>query len=249
MAVRIAEAYGDENGKARGGQFGDQTGREVRVREFYIRDGGWPTYIECTDPILADAAAYNAELFATVDVYGYDQDERWTGYKTAKELGIENGKPAALDCATHVLASYILAGLDIPAEGYTGNLERILLATGKFVAYEDAAHTDSADLAKRGGMYLAAGHHVMMVLDDGPLANEVDDLPVEPEPETTALKTEGRVYAKGSVNVRETPIDGKVMTVLHKGESLPLVSPWYAVEVDGEVGYITAKNKYTEVRE
>ena len=245
---RIAEAYSDENGKARGGELGDQNGREVRVREWYLRKDGWPTYIECTDPILADAAAYNAELFATVEVYGYDQDERWTGYKTAKELGIENGKPSALDCSTHVLASYILAGLDIPAEGYTGNLERILLATGKFVSYKDAAHTDSANIAKRGGMYLAAGNHVMMVLDDGPLAHEEEILPEQPEPEGPALKTEGRVYAKGSVNVRETPIDGKVMTVLHKGESLPLVSPWYAVEVDGEVGYISAKPKYTEVR-
>ena len=31
MAVKIAHAVGDENGKARGGEAGDQTGKEVLV--------------------------------------------------------------------------------------------------------------------------------------------------------------------------------------------------------------------------
>jgi len=41
MSVLIVEAYSDENGKARGGQPGDQNGKEIRVREWYERADGW----------------------------------------------------------------------------------------------------------------------------------------------------------------------------------------------------------------
>lgn len=53
------------------------------------------------------------------------------------------------------------------------------------------------------------------------------------------------VTAKCDVNIRETPIDGEVLKVLYKGESLPLLEKldngWYAVKYDGKVAYICGK--------
>ena len=66
--TRIAEAYSDENGKARGGEPGDQTGQEIKIREWYERPGGWSVYLECTDPVLAQEAAFNMELIAETDM-------------------------------------------------------------------------------------------------------------------------------------------------------------------------------------
>ena len=53
MSVKIAHAIGDENGKARGGKAGDQTGKEILVTNWYKRTGGWEVYLECTDKALA----------------------------------------------------------------------------------------------------------------------------------------------------------------------------------------------------
>ena len=236
--TKIAEAFGDEIGKARGGKRGDQTGREIRVTDWYKRDGGWSVYIECTDPLLAEAAAYNAQLIAEDSSFGYNQDERWTGYEEIIRGGsIDEADAGDFDCSSLCIAAYILAGLDMKPEGYTGNLERLFLETGKFKSYEDSAHLNSSNLAKRGGMYLEPKKHVLMMLEDGEGSTET--------PQTTSGT---RVYAKGSVRVRKAPIDGKTLTTLHKGESLPYISEWYAVEYNGETAYISANKKYTEVK-
>lgn len=241
---KIVEAYSDENGKARGGQRGDQSGKEIRVREFYIRDGGFSVYLECTDPLLAEAAAFNAQLIAEDSSFGYNQDDRWRGYKEIISGGsIDEAETGDFDCSSLCVAAYILAGLDMKPEGYTGNLERLFLETGKFVAYKDAEHLNSSKLAKRGGMYLEPKKHVFMMLEDGSDAGTV------PPPAASApSSSEKRVYAKGSVRVRNAPINGKALTTLHKGESLPYISVWYAVDLDGETAYISANKKYTEVK-
>lgn len=252
--IRIAEAYSDENGKARGGEPGDQTGQEIKIREWYERPGGWSVYIECTEPDLAEAAAFNMELIAETEAFGYDQDNRWNGYREIIEGGsIDEALPGDFDCSSLCLAAYILAGADIkPFEGYTGNMERILLETGLFKSYRDDAHLTSPRLAKIGGMYLEPGKHVMMVLDE-PI-NEADqyDEPINEadQPDETPTQPTGgdRVYAKGSVRVRQSPIDGKSLKTLQDGESLPLISTWHAVELDGERAYISANPKYTEVK-
>ena len=257
--TRIAEAYSDENGKARGGEPGDQTGQEIKIREWYERTGGWSVYIECTDPDLARAAASHMELIAETETFGYDQDNRWNGYREIIQSGsIDEALPGDFDCSSLCLAAYMLAGLDIePYEGYTGNMERILLETGKFKSYRDDAHLTGPRLAKQGSMYLEPGRHVMMVLDE--TINEADqydepineaDQPDEPPKQPSPPQPTGgdRVYAKGSVRVRQSPIDGKSLKTLQDGESLPLISTWHAVELDGERAYISANPKYTEVR-
>ena len=44
MAVKIGSARIDENGKAHGGQAGDQTGKEVSTQSWYLNSKGWRVY-------------------------------------------------------------------------------------------------------------------------------------------------------------------------------------------------------------
>ena len=41
MTVYIGNAVGDEHGNARGGEAGDQTGKEVKIQPWYLNKKGW----------------------------------------------------------------------------------------------------------------------------------------------------------------------------------------------------------------
>ena len=150
MSIRIGHASINEKGTITGGQPGDQTGGEIAIRSWYSFP--WDVYLECTDQKLADRAAAAMEGYCADDSHGYDQAQRWG---------------PDFDCSSLVLQCWRDAGLDIPAQGYTGNMEAILMGTGLFRAWRDAAHTAGTALARRGGVYLNTLHHVCMALDDG----------------------------------------------------------------------------------
>ena len=44
MAVKIGSARIDENGNARGGKAGDQTGKEVSTQNWYKHSKGWRVF-------------------------------------------------------------------------------------------------------------------------------------------------------------------------------------------------------------
>ncbi len=212
MGVKIAEAYSDENGKARGGRAGDQGtpgntgkpsagGEEVRVKNWYERTGGWDACLECTDVALGVAAAENALRIANDSSFGYDQDQRATAYKAILAAGnIEAAADSELDCAALVFIAYKLAGLDIEI-GYTGNLEARFMATGKFIAHREPAYLTSGDFAKRGWIYLTARKHTMIVVSDGEdAATSNEDCASEADQIDPPY-----VQINGGVNVRDLP--------------------------------------------
>ncbi len=170
MAVLIGHASIDENGTIQGKKPGDQTAKEICTRGWYSKP--WNVYIECLDDELAERAAAIMEQICADDNFGYSQPNRWTGYNEI----INNGRKVAgakgdFDCSSLIIACYILAGLSIAASGYTGNLKSILVGTGKFKAYTDAAHVGSDAYAKRGGVYLKESSHVVMALSKGSKAS------------------------------------------------------------------------------
>ena len=168
MAVKIGHAVMDENGKAGygGEKAGDQTGKEICTRNWY--NGGWNVYLECTDPDIAKEAAKIMEQICNDSSYGYSQPRRWDGYKSIKKNGGDISKGSGgFDCSSLVIACYVLAGLNMAADGYTGNMRARLLATGKFRLYQDSKHLTSDKYATIGGIYLKEGSHVVMALEDG----------------------------------------------------------------------------------
>lgn len=166
MAIKIGHASIDENGKVSGGKTGDQTGKEICVRNWYSKP--WNVYLECTDKALADKAAGIMECICADDNYGYDQNQRLTGYNAiVKNGGKVHGAEGEFDCSSLVSSCYRLAGLKISPSCTTRNLRVELIKTGKFKVYTDTPHLTSDKYAKRGGIYLAEGSHVVMALEDG----------------------------------------------------------------------------------
>lgn len=165
MSIKIGHASIDENGKVAGGKIGDQTKKEICIRSWYSKP--WNVYLECTDKVLADAAADIMALICQSDSYGYDQSQRLSGYNSILKNGITKGK-GEFDCSSLVSTCYHLAGLkELSVSNTTSSLRKALLKTGKFVEYTDGSHLVKDTYAKRGGIYLKEGHHVVMALENG----------------------------------------------------------------------------------
>lgn len=166
MAIKIGHASIDENGRIAGGKVGDQTGKEICVRQWYSKP--WNIYLECTDEKLADRAAHIMECICYDNNYGYDQNQRLTGYNDIIKNGgrIHNAK-GEFDCSSLVASCYKLAGLAVSPSCTTRSLRVALMATGKFNEYKDSKYLTSDKYAKRGGIYLKEGSHVVMALEDG----------------------------------------------------------------------------------
>ena len=83
MAVKVGSARIDEHGKARGGQAGDQTGKEVSTQNWYLHSKGWRVY-RAKNPSVAEKIARCMEMACKNSKIGYDQGSRNTLYKEAE---------------------------------------------------------------------------------------------------------------------------------------------------------------------
>lgn len=250
MAVTIGHAVMDENGGigVDGAIAGDQTGKEIATRKFYIRTNGWHTVLRCKDAVMAEKAAKYMRLICDDSSYGYSQPNRWTGYKSIeKYIKAGNSVETAIakgggdfDCSSLVISCYIFAGLNHAASGYTGSMVKSLMKTGKFTEYTDAKHIDSDNYAKIGDIYVGKGH-TMMVLTNG------SEEPITIQPPYVLVKG-------GSVLIRTGAgtMYPKLGITAHKGEKLPYLETdedtgWYWVETPKGRGCITGKKRYTEL--
>ena len=218
MEVKLIEAFNDENKKSKGGNAGDQLndipGRgEVRIGSWRNRSGGWDVCLECTDPALGRKAASIFRRIANDSSFGYDQDQRWTALEAILKASgnIEAAADSELDCSSGIDMSYILAGLKVD-RGYTGNLERRYLATGKFIAHREPEYLTSGSLAKSGWLYLATGKHVAMALIEDEIVDEViqdqeEEPTVDPIPDNVNWENASVVVNKINdwCNVRAYP--------------------------------------------
>ena len=214
MAVKIGHASIDENGKVSGGKVGDQTGKEICIRDWYKKP--WNVMLICTDEKIADKAADYMEAICKDDSYGYDQSQRTTGYESIKKNGVAKGK-GEFDCSSLVASCYKLAGLNVNVNCTTSNLRKALLATGKFKAYEDNAHVNTSAYAKRGAVYLSEGHHVVMALGSGSKVSDSSE-----SSKSGASKSNAKYKVTASLlNVRSGPgTDYKIVKVIKKGKTV-----------------------------
>lgn len=161
----IGQASSDENNGITGAKKGDQTGSEINKKSWYSYP--WNVYLECTDTDIAEAAASYMSQIINDDNYGYSQPRRWSGLNSilANNKKVKGGS-GDFDCSSIIISCYILAGVNMSADGTTSTLKSKLLATGLFKAYTDAAHIGSGNAASKGGVYIGSGH-ACMALDSG----------------------------------------------------------------------------------
>lgn len=186
MAVKIGHASIDENANASGGRAGDQTGKELCIRDWYTK--GWNVLLRPVRADLAEKSARAMEAACANANIGYDQMARNTLYEKAKAVNflldaIE--KACECDCSSlvHVCAIAGGAKLEYGANGYTTRtMVRAFVASGDYIKLTGSEYLTSDSLLKRGDILVKEGSHTAMVLGDGEEA-----VIIQPKPEIVTV--------------------------------------------------------------
>ena len=112
--VKFGSARIDENGRARGGKAGDQTGCECMIQQAYWHKNGWRG-IRAKDPNVANGIAWTMACACQSNLVGYNQDERYAIFWTDLREGVLTNA----DCSTLVPFCVIKAGVDVDVNGIT----------------------------------------------------------------------------------------------------------------------------------
>lgn len=171
MAVRIGHASIDERGKAKNGQAGDNNGREVYIKNWYIHPKKW-VLLRCTDPEKRLKIAEAMEKATKNDDIGYDQNQRDTLFNNIKNKGFDPSKTTKkveTDCSALVRVCIAYAyGKDIAGNIRTVFLPSALVNTKCFKKYTSSKYCKSSDYLLRGDILCTpVSGHVIVILDDG----------------------------------------------------------------------------------
>lgn len=169
MAVYLAQASCDENGKYVGGQAGNQSGSELNIRAYYASSSNpWKCY-RPKDATVAKKIAENASGAVANRKIGYDQNERNTIRTKAQKVNLVlaaineacecDCMSLAGECAICAGASdaILFAGGNLP---WTGNAHAKLLETGMF-DYKGSGLAESHLCV--GDILVRDGHAVIVV--------------------------------------------------------------------------------------
>lgn len=260
MTVYIGNAVGDEHRKARGGEAGDQTGKELKVQPWYKNAKGWRVF-RAKSAEVAQKLVYDMKAACENSNIGYDQSQRNTLYNVSKPFGFDCAKvdePCECDCSSLVRVCVLYSGIKVNDFNTTSEPAR-LLATGEFEEMVGEEYTDSSKLLKAGDILCTkVKGHTAIVLNDGPDVDPDPPKPEPPEPPTPPEPTKYIVYVTGrSVNVRETdemnsagkPV-GKLLFTAHKGNKFSLIdissdTGWYHIQTYKGPAYISNKEDLT----
>lgn len=174
MAVKIGNASISEKGTI-SGSAGDQTGREVYIKNWSTRSGGWVT-LRCKNVAMREYIAEAMEKACANDDIGYDQYENKTLWNNIKDKGFDPSKTTKkveTDCArlVRVCVQYaaVKAGLNIEIpDFYTANLVSKLMSTGLFEKMSASKYSSKSNLLERGMIQCTNGKgHTWVVLSNG----------------------------------------------------------------------------------
>ena len=172
--VKISNSGSDEHGNYKGGQAGDQTGREWYIRDWYNRP--WNCVLRHPNAEVRKCLATLAVKAAENDRIGYDQSNRDSYKQALKEAGWD---PEAIDrnvesdCSAGVIANIIatgyilgIAGLQRFGATYTGNMRQEGQLRG-FDVLTDPKYLTSSQYLMAGDIPLNDKHHVCTVVTNG----------------------------------------------------------------------------------
>lgn len=146
--TKIGSARIGENGRATGGNPGDQTGGEVSTQAYYNHTGGWYV-LRARDAGTAKKLALAMRKACANANIGYNQISRLTLYKEVEDKGFDPGQAGRCntDCSALVRVCLAYAGVKTP-DFNTESERAVILATGKF-----SDVTDRVNLSTGGGLY------------------------------------------------------------------------------------------------
>lgn len=192
MSVKVGHASIDERGKASGGKAGDQNGKEVCTRSWYLKSQGWWT-LRCKVPGMAEYIARAMEIIVTDPDVGYDQSQNQTLWKLLDENGFDVrniNKAVETDCARLVRVcvqwAAMQVGLDVVIpDFYTATEASVLVGTGLFEKLTSDKYNKQDAYLERGMLQVTRGKgHTWVILSNGSKAssnNFSGTVTVEPE--------------------------------------------------------------------
>lgn len=165
MGIVIGHASIDENGKVVNGSAGDQNGKEVCTRSFYMHTKGWYV-LRAKDTKVANKIAECMEHACANTYIGYDQNQRLTLYNVVKNNGYKCSttslkQKVECDCSSLVRVCLGYAGI-IVGNFTTSNEKTVIMNTGKFELVECSSNGSNL---KRGDILVTKtkGHTVVVV--------------------------------------------------------------------------------------
>jgi len=249
----ISNSGSDENGNYTGGQAGDQTGKEWRMRDWYNRP--WTCVLRYPDQKVALKIAQLGIDAALNDRIGYDQSQNRTYLKQLKAVGWEPSKitvACEADCSAGVCANVTAVGhlLGIPAlqnhtGTYTGNMRSALTQAG-FTLLTDTKYLTSGDYLLPGDILLNDGHHTATNVTIGKKVkgdwNPGTSAPVTPSQPTTK-------YYRVRKNWSDKSSQIGAFTVFQNAKNCVDANPGYAAFDDaGNQVYPELQTSFTPYR-
>ena len=162
----ISNSGSDERGQYRGGEAGDQTGTEWRMRSWYNRP--WSCVLRYPDQKVGLKLAQLGIDAALNDKIGYDQSQNRTYLKQLKAVGWEPSRitvACEADCSAGVCANITAAGYLLGIDAlknhtgtYTGNMRSALKKAG-FQVLTDSKYLTGGDYLLPGDILLYDSHH------------------------------------------------------------------------------------------
>ena len=223
MTIKCGWASIDERGRSCGGKAGDQTGREVKIGNWY--NFGQDVVIRAKSAKVAAKMAKACKSLCRGNYVGYDQDQRTTLYEQLEKLKWDYSKlkkKCETDCSAFMACVARCAGVKVSKNIWTGNMVAAFKATGKFKILTSAKYLTSDKYLKTGDIIVNQATHVIMALEDGSKAKGYTG-------SYPSLPTKGYI-CKGDKGTRVT--------------NLQKFLKWYGVysgEVDGIAGAGTDK--------
>lgn len=162
----------DENGKAKGGSAGDQTGREVRTGNWY--DFGQKVVLRFKDRNKAKKAAGTMNTLCVGNIVGYDQNQRTTLYTEMEKVGFDASKlkvKCETDCSAMMAVVLASVGIKVSKDIYTGNMVKAIMNTGEFEKLTASKYMSSGEYLLTGDISVNEGRHTIMTLEDGAKAS------------------------------------------------------------------------------
>lgn len=166
--MRIGHASIDENNKIKNGRAGDQTGKEVCIRNYY--DKNWDYVLRPKTSDLAEKSAKACEALCNNQCVGYDQNERNSIIPYLELLGwnyLAIKKDTECDCSSLMTACALCGGAKINYKGnapHTRSMVARFKESGSYDVFQFVSPKHSN--LKRGDILVKEGSHTAMVLDD-----------------------------------------------------------------------------------
>lgn len=173
--VRIAHASIDERGKISGGQAGNQTGKELCIRDWYNKP--WNVVIRMKIPAMRQKVADCMKKAVSNPRIGYDQLNRNSLLNYARNVDYNPAlvtTPCETDCSALVTLACIYAGVPERALIQSGNsattrsLRPLLKNTGAVEILTDKEYTGAMGKLMVGDILISEGHHTAVVVEANP---------------------------------------------------------------------------------